>query len=623
MGRSRGVHGTHDDDTAWFGHRSKRRRVAVGGDTSEPSTAGAGEAKKALYHCNYCNKDISGIIRIKCNKCPDFDLCVECFSVGVEITPHKSNHSYRVIDNLSFPLIHPEWNADEEILLLEGVEMYGLGNWVEVSEHVGTKTKTHCYDHYMNTYMNSVCSPLPDMSHVIGKSKAELLAMARSHQEGKKDGGILRLVKQEPSISPRIKMEEGFEGRSPSSMSTGTKDIKPVLSTPGSEGDDGDGRAGGAIDSGAPSNGQQGFKGQKTAGGAQQVVHVKETPDSAVTGAAADDGVQSNRTLGGKKPKPLLEDNKGGTTTVDQSGYHVKRQEFESEYDNDAESPLADMDFKDNDHETDRELKLRILRIYLSRLDERKRRKDFILERGLLNIKRQQVLDRKRSKEERELYNRCRVFMRYHSMEEHEALVNGLIAERKLRQRIEELQEYRMAGCHTLAEADQYGSEKKRRDTEASLRKAREPSYLYSGKSSTHRANRYLNREKEGEAASSGSARQEVPKVPRVGPHLNSLLATPSGKRAGAPLDLAGYPGVELLSHTEQDLCAQYRLLPSHYLKMKEVLMLESMKSGQVRRSDAYQKFKVDPVKTDRVYELLVSRGWIQGDGPMAPGSDR
>jgi len=74
------------------------------------------------------------------------------------------------------------------------------------------------------------------------------------------------------------------------------------------------------------------------------------------------------------------------------------------------------------------------------RLDERKRRKDFILERGLLNVKRQQALDRKSSKEEKELYNRCRVFMRYHTMEEHEALVNGLIAERKLRQRIEELQ---------------------------------------------------------------------------------------------------------------------------------------------------------------------------------------
>lgn len=58
---------------------------------------GPNEGKKALYHCNYCNKDISGKIRIKCTKCPDFDLCVECFSVGAEVTPHKSNHPYRVM----------------------------------------------------------------------------------------------------------------------------------------------------------------------------------------------------------------------------------------------------------------------------------------------------------------------------------------------------------------------------------------------------------------------------------------------------------------------------------------------------------------------------------------------
>ncbi|XP_024363193.1 transcriptional adapter ADA2 isoform X3 [Physcomitrium patens] len=630
MGRSRGVHSTQDDDTAWFGHRSKRRRVAVGGDVPEPSAAGAGEAKKALYHCNYCIKDISGTIRIKCNKCPDFDLCVECFSVGVEITPHKSNHSYRVIDNLSFPLIHPEWNADEEILLLEGVEMYGLGNWGEASEHVGTKTKTQCFGHYMTTYMNSICSPLPDMSHVIGKSKADLLAMARSHQEGKKDGGVLRLVKQEPPNSPsRIKMEDGFEGRSPSSMSTGTLDIKPLLSTPGSEGDDGDGRAGGsqAIDSSGPSGGP-GSKCQKTAGGTQGVVHVKESPDNTAAGAAAEDGAQSNRTLGGKKPKPLAEDNKGGITSTDQTGYHAKRQEFEPEYDNEAEHQLADMEFKDNDHETDRELKLRMLHIYISRLDERKRRKNFILERGLLNIKRQQVLDRKRSKEERELYNRSRVFMRYHSAEEHEALLNGLISERKLRQRIEELQEYRMALGQTLAETQIHGSEMKK-ETELNLRNAREStSYLYNGKFSTHRVNRYLSREKEGEAAFPGSTR-EVPKG-RVGPHLlpigSSLLAGSGGKsskRTSASFELGGFPGVDLLSHTEQDLCVQHRLIPAHYLRMKEHLMLESLKSGQVRRSDAHQMFKVDPVKTDRVYELLLSKGWIQGDGPTASASDR
>ena len=58
---------------------------------------GVTDEKVSLYHCNYCNKDISGKIRIKCVVCQDFDLCVECFSIGAEVTPHKSNHPYRVM----------------------------------------------------------------------------------------------------------------------------------------------------------------------------------------------------------------------------------------------------------------------------------------------------------------------------------------------------------------------------------------------------------------------------------------------------------------------------------------------------------------------------------------------
>ena len=66
---------------------------------------------RALFHCNYCNKDISNTIRVKCAVCPDFDLCLECFSVGVEIHPHKRSHAYRVVDNLSFPLFTPDWGV--------------------------------------------------------------------------------------------------------------------------------------------------------------------------------------------------------------------------------------------------------------------------------------------------------------------------------------------------------------------------------------------------------------------------------------------------------------------------------------------------------------------------------
>ncbi|KAH7574599.1 hypothetical protein JRO89_XS03G0318400 [Xanthoceras sorbifolium] len=71
------------------------------------------------------------------------------------------------------------WNADEEILLLEAIEMYGFGNWNEVAEHVGTKSKSQCIDHFNAACMNSPCFPLPDMSHVMGKSREELLAMAK------------------------------------------------------------------------------------------------------------------------------------------------------------------------------------------------------------------------------------------------------------------------------------------------------------------------------------------------------------------------------------------------------------------------------------------------------------
>lgn len=68
---------------------------------------------RALYHCNYCHKDISDNVRIKCADCPDFDLCVECFSVGVETNAHSNSHSYRVMDNLSFPIFHPSWGVSD------------------------------------------------------------------------------------------------------------------------------------------------------------------------------------------------------------------------------------------------------------------------------------------------------------------------------------------------------------------------------------------------------------------------------------------------------------------------------------------------------------------------------
>jgi hypothetical protein len=64
----------------------------------------------------------------------------------------------------------------------------------------------------------------------------------------------------------------------------------------------------------------------------------------------------------------------------------------------------------------------------------------------LVDCKQQQLQDRKRSREERELVGKLRVFARFHSKEEHDALVEGLLRARKLRAQVELYCAYRSAG---------------------------------------------------------------------------------------------------------------------------------------------------------------------------------
>ncbi|KAI9396483.1 hypothetical protein POPTR_004G135400v4 [Populus trichocarpa] len=96
MARTRGnLHSTAQDAA----QRSRKKKKVARGEDSGYSSAGHGSSggKRALYHHNYCEKDVTGKVRIKCAECLDFGLCAECFSVGAEVGPHKSNHPYRVM----------------------------------------------------------------------------------------------------------------------------------------------------------------------------------------------------------------------------------------------------------------------------------------------------------------------------------------------------------------------------------------------------------------------------------------------------------------------------------------------------------------------------------------------
>lgn len=73
---------------------------------------------------------------------------------------------------------------------------------------------------------------------------------------------------------------------------------------------------------------------------------------------------QTDRSVGEKKPRTSGDE---GPSVTELSGYNFKRQEFDVEYDNDAEQLLADMEFKDTDTDAEHELKLQVLHIYSKR----------------------------------------------------------------------------------------------------------------------------------------------------------------------------------------------------------------------------------------------------------------
>lgn len=566
MGRSRAVSHTADDDTNQS--KNKRKRVASTFENLVPTSAGQGtsDGKGALYHCNYCNKNISGKIRIKCVECPDFDLCIECFSVGAEVTPHKSNHSYRVMDNLSFPLICPDWNADEEILLLEGIEMYGLGNWTEVSEHVGTKSRSQCIDHYNSIYMNSICFPLPDLSHVVGKSREELLAMAKENGDVKKGFPTLGelMLKEEPHFSAEMKVEEsrkeGPAAHSSSSLNSG-------------------------VGTGMGSSSKTSIAAVKKA---SNMAQIKEISDNIKV-----EEFQSDRSVGEKKPRTGDE----GPSLTELSGYNFKRQEFENEYDNDAEQLLADMEFKKTDSNAERKLKLRVLHIYNKRLDERKRRKDFILERNLLYP---DPFEKNLSPEERKVCQRYKVFMRFHSKREHEELLKTVIEEHRIRKRIQDLQEARAAGCRTSSEADRYIEQKRKKEAEENTRRTKESSQA--GKSLL----RAVQPKGEFDASPRGGIRE--PTFPESSG--KDSCSTSDGQDFSRSLDvwdISGFLGADLLSEAEKQMCSEIRILPTHYLNMLQTLSTCNI----TQKSDAYNLFKVDSSKVDRVYDMAVKKGIV------------
>lgn len=152
--------------------------------------------------------------------------------------------------------------------------------------------------------------------------------------------------------------------------------------------------------------------------------------------------------------------NRNGESSIQTAGeilgYWPKREEFDIEFLNDAELEIAELEFLDEDSENDKKLKMDVLRVYNLQLDERKMRKDFIVEKNLLDLKRHNNFESKLSKEDREILNFLKPFARFYDYSEFFDLFEGIVLEKNLKQKLYQLKMYQKQGIKTIEDLQKY-----------------------------------------------------------------------------------------------------------------------------------------------------------------------
>uniref|UniRef100_A0A8C1V7E4 Transcriptional adapter n=1 Tax=Cyprinus carpio TaxID=7962 RepID=A0A8C1V7E4_CYPCA len=138
--------------------------------------------------------------------------------------------------------------------------------------------------------------------------------------------------------------------------------------------------------------------------------HLSRTADTAIPFKPTDD-----------PPRPSFD----SQVSRDMAGYMPARADFMEEFDNYAEWDLKDIDFVDDDSDILHALKVAVVDIYHSRLEERQRRKKIIRDHGLINLRKFQILERRYPKEVQDLYDVMRRFARVVGPIEHDKFIES------------------------------------------------------------------------------------------------------------------------------------------------------------------------------------------------------
>lgn len=446
-----------------------------------------------------------------------------------------------MIEQNSVPIFDEEWGADEELLLLEGADIYGLGSWADIADHIGGfRSKDEVRDHYINTYIDSPHFPLPanadpeDTTLPDSIPKEEFQSRKKRRIEERKDA-----AKAAPPTTPKQ---------------------KPTASVPACH---------------------------------------------------------------------------------EVQGYMPGRLEFETEFVNEAEEAVQHMSFEpgagilpNGENDAEMELKMTVVDIYNARLTARTERKKILFEHNVLEYRKNTALEKKRSKEERELLNKAKPFARMMNHDDFEELNKGLEYEHNLRLAISQLQEWRQVGITDLKSGEKYEQEKQQRlqrlmpqgsfDRFASNRPKQAQQLEISTSASqftTPELPLRLQKAAAGPASSpkpteqqpatnsnepmndfdrafaingDGSAPQSQSQQPPQPQPKTKFVVQPLTGVVPWKLESEGAPDIHLLSKEEIEICNVLHIQPKPYLVVKETLLKEAMKQGgAMKRKDAKAVCKV------------------------------
>ncbi|EST08454.1 SWIRM domain protein [Kalmanozyma brasiliensis GHG001] len=623
------------------------------------------------YHCDACGADITLTVRIRCaGGCTDFDLCASCFCSGAQPGKHKAWHDYRVVEQHSYPIFCDDWGADEELLLIDGCQTYGLGNWADIADHIGNRNKEEVQDHYIKVYVEGrdggdggehraeqalqrygrVAKPVFDPL-VDGEGTGSRVACQLTTEEPPVVGPSMAFA---PSISQdefqRRKRRRVESLREAQASYSPPKSAKPLVSAPTNHSE---------LSGFMP--GRLEFEHEYE----QDAEHlIKDIEFGRVYEFGGADMPSEWEALGSKATQGharMEASGRGGPTSkkATQNSDDDKEANADEEADDQSAADAKDKDKdKDKDAEpedkpfdwdedpTDLHLKLTVIDMYNERLDRRLRRKHFIFERNLIDYRRNQAAERRRTKEEKELLSRTKHFAQMQTALDYEDFLNGLCYEEALRKAAAQLQHYRKMGILTLDDASAYERDKAERARKAAeLAAGGLAAFPASGAAATPIAAAARPRIDAARArqrdTSTPTPMDETPAASTVASATavngkeskkdkeakdKEAKADKDGKtKKGAngdepktprkppqPLNLAKAPSLNLLTPAEAQLCSALRILPQPFLLIKSTLIAEFIaRGGKLTRRECRLLVKIDVNKLGKVWDFFNEMGYF------------